>query len=143
MKRTLLSLTLLSLSTATLASVPASPSSMILEAKNPQTLTVNQIADLEGILSDEGAKAIYLSRDCDKPIDADKFYEMAKLKALSEGFPTSNGIDRENTRRKAHVKYGQLKSEAPLGELCTQYKADIEGKYRWLSSEPTLLKSSD
>jgi len=133
MKRTLLSLTLLSLSTATLASVPASPSSMVLEPKNPQTLTVNQIADLEEILSDAGAKAIYLSRDCNKPIDADKFFEMAKLNVLSEGFSTSKGIDREDIRRQAHIKYGQLKVKSPMGELCQEYKAELKGNYRWLA----------
>jgi hypothetical protein len=58
---------------------------------------------------------------------------LIKLKSLSEGFTTTNGINEDNMRRQTHINYGELKMKAPMGELCTEYKADLKGKYRWLA----------
>ncbi len=96
------------------------------------TLTSSEKSEVELLLSEAGSKLIYTERDCGKPIDVDKFKELAKLKAFSEGFMTIEGINWERVKRKAHQGYGVLKIEAPLGELCEQYLADIKAKYRFL-----------
>jgi len=45
---------------------------------------------------------------------------------------TIEGISWERVKRKAHQEYGMLKIDAPLGELCEQYKAALKGNYRFL-----------
>lgn len=115
MKRLILPLVLLS--TSVLASQP---------------LTKSEKGEVELMLAEAASKLIYLERDCGKPMDKNKFKEVAKLKAFSEGFMTIEGISWERVKRKAHKGYGALKIEAPVGELCEQYKADIKGNYRFL-----------
>ncbi len=88
--------------------------------------------EIELMLAEAGSKLLYLERDCGKPVDVDKFKELAKIKAFSEGFVTIEGISWERVKRKSHQGYGALKIEAPLGELCEQYKKDIKGNYRFL-----------
>jgi hypothetical protein len=89
-------------------------------------------SEIELLLSESASKLIYLERDCDLPMDTGKFKELAKLKAFSEGYSSIEGISWNKVKRKAHQGYGVLKIEAPLGELCEQYRADIKGKYRFL-----------
>jgi hypothetical protein len=115
MKRLILPLLLLS--SATFAAEP---------------LTQSEQGEVESLLSEAAGKLIYLERDCGKEMDTEKFKELAKIKAFSEGFMTIEGISWERVKRKAHQKYGMLKIDAPLGELCEQYKAEIKGNYRFL-----------
>jgi hypothetical protein len=115
MKRVLLSLALLS--SSVFATAP---------------LTSSEKNEIELLLAESASKLIYLERDCGKAIDTDKFKELAKLKAFSEGFMTIEGISWDRVKRKAHQGYGSLKIEAPVGELCEQLKADIKGSYRFL-----------
>ncbi|OUS31349.1 hypothetical protein A9Q98_02790 [Thalassotalea sp. 42_200_T64] len=95
-------------------------------------LSKSQVKKVEAILIEAASKALYLTRDCDKPIDPSKFQELAKIKAFSEGYETIEGVSWETIKREAHRQYGVLKTEAPLGELCEQYKADIKGNYKFL-----------
>ena len=97
-----------------------------------EALTKSEKAQVEAILTEAASKLIYLDRDCDKPIDGEKFKELAKLKAFSEGFETIEGISWETIRVEAHRQYGVLKTEAPVGELCKQYEADIKDSYMFL-----------
>ncbi len=115
MKRIILPL--LALSCATFAAEP---------------LTKAEKGEVESLLAEAGSKMIYLTRDCGKEIDAEKFKELAKLKAFSEGYMTIEGISWDRVKRKAHQEYGMLKIDAPLGELCDKYKAAIKGNYRFL-----------
>ncbi|TPH15240.1 hypothetical protein [Litorilituus lipolyticus] len=96
------------------------------------TLSKSEKGEVELMLAEAASKLIYLERDCGKPMDKQKFKELAKIKAFSEGFTTIEGISWERVKRKAHKGYGALKIEAPVGELCEQYKADIKGNYRFL-----------
>ncbi len=97
-----------------------------------ESLTKSEKGEVELMLAESASKLLYLDRDCDKAIDAEKFKELAKLKAFSEGYMTIDGISWDRVKRKAHQGYGALKIEAPLGELCEQYKKDIKGNYRFL-----------
>lgn len=97
-----------------------------------EPLTKAEKGEIELLLADAASKLIYLERDCGKAMDAEKFKELAKLKAFSEGYMTIEGISWERVKKKAHKGYGMLKIEAPLGELCEQYKAAIKGNYRFL-----------
>jgi len=97
-----------------------------------EPLTKSEKSEVESLLAEAASKMIYLNRDCGKEINADKFKELAKLKAFSEGFMTIEGISWERVKRKAHQEYGMLKIDAPLGELCEQYKSAIKGSYRFL-----------
>ena len=97
-----------------------------------EPLTTAEKGEIELLLAEAASKLIYLERDCDKAMDPDKFKELAKLKAFSEGYMTIEGISWKRVQKKAHQGYGMLKIEAPLGELCEQYKAAIKGSYRFL-----------
>ena len=97
-----------------------------------EPLTKAEKSEVESLLAEAGSKMIYLNRDCGKDVDAEKFKELAKLKAFSEGYMTIEGISWERVKRKAHQEYGMLKIDAPLGELCEQYKAAIKGSYKFL-----------
>lgn len=119
MKGLILSLSLVLLSTTAIAN---------------DALTSREKGEIELLLAESASKLIYLERDCGKPMDKEKFKELAKLKAFSEGFITIEGIDWERVKRKSHQGYGMLKIEAPLGELCEQYKTDIKGSYRFLKA---------
>ena len=97
-----------------------------------ESLSNAEKREIESILAEAGSKLIYLQRDCGKTMDVEKYKELAKLKAFSEGFMTIEGVSWDNIKRKAHQEYGMLKIEAPLGELCDQYKAAIKESYRFL-----------
>lgn len=97
-----------------------------------ESLTKTEKSDVELLLAEAASKLLYLERDCDKPIDKDKFKELAQLKAFSEGYMTIEGISWDRVKRKAHQGYGALKIEAPLGQFCQQYQDDIKGNYRFL-----------
>jgi len=99
---------------------------------SPEQLSKSEKKEVELLLAEAASKLLYLERDCGKPMDKDKFKELAKLKAFSEGFYTIDGISWERVKRKAHQGYGALKIEAPLGEYCEQYREDIRGSYRFL-----------
>ncbi len=97
-----------------------------------EPLTKTEKGEVESLLAEAASKLIYLDRDCGKAIDAEKFKELSKLKAFSDGYMTIEGISWDRVKRKAHQEYGMLKIEAPLGELCEQYKAAIKGNYKFL-----------
>lgn len=97
-----------------------------------EPLTKSEKSEVESLLAEAGGKLLYLDRDCGKPMDVEKFKEIAKLRAFSEGFMTIEGISWDRVKRKAHQEYGMLKIDAPLGELCEQYKAALKGNYRFL-----------
>lgn len=96
------------------------------------SLTKAEKGEVELMLAESASKLLYLERDCGKAMDAGKFKELAKLKAFSEGYMTIEGISWDRVKRKAHKGYGALKIEAPMGELCEQYRSDIKGNYRFL-----------
>lgn len=96
------------------------------------SLTQTEQGEVELLLAESASKLLYLERDCNKPIDTEKFKELAQLKAFSEGYMTIEGISWDRVKRKAHQGYGALKIEAPLGQLCEQYRSDIKGNYRFL-----------
>ena len=110
--------------------LPLLLSSTVLFAAKP--LTKAEQVEVESLLAEAASKLIYLDRDCGKPIDAKKFKELSKLKAFSEGYMTIEGVSWDSIKRKAHQEYGMLKIEAPLGELCQQYKAAIKDSYQFL-----------
>lgn len=97
-------------------------------------LSSSEKSEIELLLAESASKLIYLDRDCGKSIDPEKFKELAKLKAFSEGHISIEGISWERVKRKANKQYGALKIEAPLGELCEQYKADIKDSYHFLKA---------
>ena len=109
--------------------LPLLLSSAVLAA---EPLTKTEKGEVESLLAEAASKLIYLDRDCGKAIDAEKFKELSKLKAFSEGYMTIEGISWNRVKRKAHQGYGMLKIEAPLGELCEQYKKDIKGTHQFL-----------
>lgn len=98
----------------------------------PKTLSSSEVEQVEVLLTEAAAKSIYVTRHCDKPIDVDKFKELAKIKAFSEGFETIEGISWDNVKEGAHKQYDALNAKAPKGELCVEYLADLKGKYRFL-----------
>lgn len=112
-----LSLALLFASTSVFAAEPVSGS---------------EKTEIESLLAEAGSKMIYLKRECDLPVDYDKFKELAKIKAFSEGHLSIEGISWANVKRASHIEYGMLKIAAPLGESCEQIRADIKGLYRFL-----------
>lgn len=87
---------------------------------------------LEYILAEAGSKSLYLTRDCDKPIDPEKFKDMADVKAVMEGFQSADEVNWDSIKLASHIKYAELKTEAPMGEYCAQYKKEVKGKYKWL-----------
>ncbi|QBY02978.1 hypothetical protein E2K93_00700 [Thalassotalea sp. HSM 43] len=89
-------------------------------------------AELEALLADDASKLIYLSRDCDMPIDAEKFKDLAALKAMMEGYGNTDNVDWEKVTKMAHEGYGKIKVEAPVGEKCPEYKEQLGEKYEWL-----------
>jgi hypothetical protein len=97
-----------------------------------QPLSDTHKGEIELLLAEAASKLIYLNNDCNKSIDPEKFKEIAKIKAFSEGYMTIDGISWENTKRKANKMYGALKIEAPLGEMCSEFREDIRGHYRFL-----------
>ncbi len=97
-----------------------------------QSLSNTEKGEVELLLAEAASKLLYLERDCKMPMDKEKFKELAKLKAFSEGYMTIEGISWDRVKRKAHQGYGALKIEAPLGQLCKQYQSDIKGNYRFL-----------
>ncbi|ALO35073.1 hypothetical protein CMT41_10350 [Colwellia sp. MT41] len=97
-----------------------------------EPLTKVEKGEVELLLAEAASKLLYLERDCGKPMDVEKFKELAKIKAFSEGYMTIEGISWERVKKKAHQGYGMLKIEAPLGELCDDYRAQIKGNYRFL-----------
>ena len=97
-----------------------------------ESLTKTEKGEVELLLAEAASKLIYLERDCDQPIDKNKFKELARLKAFSEGYMTVEGISWDRVERKAHQGYGALKIEAPMGQFCQQYQSDIKGNYRFL-----------
>jgi len=97
-----------------------------------ESLTNTEKGEVELLLAEAASKLLYLERDCNQPIDTEKFKELAQLKAFSEGYMTIEGISWDRVKRKAHQGYGALKIEAPLGQLCQQYQSDIKGNYRFL-----------
>lgn len=56
------------------------------------TLTQIEQGEIELLLADSASKLLYLERDCNKPIDTEKFEELAKIKAFSEGYESIEGI---------------------------------------------------
>jgi hypothetical protein len=117
MKRLILSLTLALISGSALAVEP---------------LTSDQKLELELILAEAASKLIYIDRDCDMPVDKTKIPDLAKIKAFSEGYYTVEGISWENTKREAHKRYGALKIDAPMGELCAEYIEHFKDGYKFL-----------
>ena len=99
-----------------------------------ETLSKSQSNEIESLLAESSSKLIYLERDCGKDMDVDKFKEIAKLKAFSEGYTTLNGISWADVREQAHQDYGVLRAEAPAGELCHAYEEQIKGTYRFLKA---------
>jgi hypothetical protein len=97
-----------------------------------ESLTNTEKGEVELLLAEAASKLLYLERDCNMPMSKDKFKEISKLKAFSEGYMTIEGISWDRVKRKAHQGYGALKIEAPLGQLCEQYQSDIKGNYRFL-----------
>ena len=100
-----------------------------------ESLTKAEKGDVELLLAEAASKLIYLERDCGKPIDVNKFKELAKIKAFSEGYMTIEGISWDRVKEKAHKGYDELKNKAPTGELCEQYKGQIKGNYRFLKDQ--------
>ena len=87
-----------------------------------ESLTTTEKSEVELLLAEAASKLLYLERDCNLPMDTEKFKELAKLKAFSEGYMTIEGISWDRVKRKAHQGYGALKIEAPLGQICSQYQ---------------------
>ncbi|NMP17496.1 hypothetical protein [Thalassotalea sp. Y01] len=92
----------------------------------------DRTAELEELLANDASKLIYLSRDCDMPIDAEKFKDLAALKAMMEGYGNTDNVDWEKVTKMAHEGYGKIKVEAPVGEKCPEYKDQLGEKYEWL-----------
>ncbi|WP_394175097.1 hypothetical protein [Thalassotalea litorea] len=88
--------------------------------------------EIEMLLAEAAGKMIYLTRQCDKPVDEEKFKELSKLKAFSEGYESIEGISWENVRDQANQNYGELKANGPDGEYCEQYEQDIKNAYPFL-----------
>ncbi|QDP02079.1 hypothetical protein FNC98_12455 [Thalassotalea sp. PS06] len=88
--------------------------------------------EIEMLLAEAAGKMIYLTKQCDKPVDKDKFKELSKLKAFSEGYESIEGISWENVRDEANQNYGELKAKGPNGEFCEQYEKDIKNAYPFL-----------
>lgn len=99
---------------------------------------IPKLSKLEYILAEAGSKSLYLTRDCDKPIDPEKFKSMADVKAVMEGFKSADEVNWDNIQLASHIKYAELKTDAPMGELCSQYKKEVKGKYKWLKDTDEL-----
>lgn len=97
-----------------------------------QALTKSEKGEVELMLAEAASKLIYLDRDCGRAVNADKFQELAKIKAFSEGYMSIEGISWDHVKREAHIGYGSLKMKAPMGEFCAQYKVDIKDSYEFL-----------
>lgn len=128
MKYTLLSLMLVTTPVLAMQDVPKSE---VEEVTNKATSPEYQ-AKLQRKVAEAASKFLYVSRDCEMPIDPEKFKNWVKLKAFSEGYTSIEGVDWETVKREAHINYGKLKIEAPEGELCKKYKAFLKDKYQWL-----------
>lgn len=89
---------------------------------------------LEVLLSSDVSKLIYLNNDCGKPItiDKDRFKDIAKVRAISEGFFSTDGLNWPSIKREGNKQYGKLKIEAPLGEYCERYINALGDNYKFL-----------
>ena len=96
------------------------------------TLTQIEQGEVELLLAESASKLLYLERDCNKPIDKEKFEELAQIKAFSEGYETIKGISWARIESQSEHNYTVLKTQAPQGQLCEQYQSDIKGNYRFL-----------
>ncbi|TLU61510.1 hypothetical protein FE810_14730 [Thalassotalea litorea] len=104
-------------------------STCVVAAEAPNAEERNKI---EMLLAEAAGKMIYLTKQCDKPVDPEKFKELSKLKAFSEGYQSIEGISWEHVRDEANQKYGELNAEGPDGEFCEQYEKDIQNAYPFL-----------
>lgn len=102
-----------------------------------ESLSTDQINSVQNLLAEAGGKSLYVTELCDKPIDPEKFKELAKIKAFSEGYETIEGISWEVVKDKAHKQFAELKKQAPEGQLCDKYLADLKGNYRFLKATDT------
>ncbi|MFD2167553.1 hypothetical protein ACFSJY_14985 [Thalassotalea euphylliae] len=111
---------------------------MLLSASVTANATANielnqqQRYDVEQLLADSGAKSLYLTRECGVAIDANKFKELADIKAMSEGYPSAQGVNWKKIKRNAHAGYKAMQLDAPKGELCTTLTRGNENKYQWV-----------
>lgn len=96
------------------------------------TLTQIEQGEIELLLADSASKLLYLERDCNKPIDNEKFEELAKIKAFSEGYESIEGISWSRIEVQSQHGYEKLKAEASQGQLCEQFNREIKGNYRFL-----------
>ena len=95
-------------------------------------LSEDDAKEVEAILVEAASKLLYIDRDCKMPVDPEKFKELAKIKAFSEGYLTLEGVSWEHVKHDAHVAYAELKKKAPLGELCDQYRKQLSENYQLL-----------
>lgn len=102
------------------------------QALTEKELTEEQVSEVEILLTEAASKLIYMNNECNAPIDAEKFKELAKIKAFSEGYQTIEGISWDHVKVEAHRQYGQLKVEAPMGEYCDKFKEDFKSAYPFL-----------
>jgi len=98
------------------------------------------LTPVELLLADTASQLIYLDKDCNKPIDPQKFRELAKLKAMSEGYFSVEDIDWEKIKLVGNINYGSLKSEYPLSERCEEFREEIRGNYRFLQDTGVSTK---
>lgn len=101
-------------------------------AHDDKNLTEEQIQEVEALLTEAAGKLIYMNNECDAPVDAEKFKELAKIKAFSEGYQTIEGISWEHVKEDANRQYEALKMQAPEGELCEKFKNDFKNAYPFL-----------
>jgi hypothetical protein len=97
-------------------------------------LSEQKKSDLELLLAKDVSTLIYLNNDCDKPIaiDKERFKEIAKIRAISEGVFSTEGLDWPKIKKEGHRQYGMLKIEAPLGEFCQKYIKSLGDNYKFL-----------
>jgi hypothetical protein len=96
------------------------------------TLTQIEQGEVELLLAESAGKLLYLERDCNRPIDNDKFEELAKIKAFSEGYQSIEGISWSRIEVQSQRSYEKLKVQASQGQLCEQFNREIKGNYRFL-----------
>lgn len=96
------------------------------------TLTQMEQGEVELLLAESASKLLQLERDCNKPIDNEKFEELAQIKAFSEGYGSIEGINWSRIEVQSQHGYEKLKAQAPQGQLCEQFNSKIKGNYRFL-----------
>ena len=96
------------------------------------SLTQTEQGEVELLLAETASKLLYFERDCNKPIDSNKFKALAPLKAFSDGYETMAGISWVRIESQAEQNYKVLKAQAPQGQLCEQYQSGIKGIYPFL-----------